>query len=74
MTAPGIDGPTEGVVLCEYCGKFHRAEYHHDGSYGEGPIYAVWAIDCPRHDLWLRPSDGTPYEVDYFTKEGLWYL
>jgi hypothetical protein len=48
VTAPeGVEAASAPVryrALCEGCGEYHPAEYHHDGQWGEGPIYAA---TCP---------------------------
>lgn len=44
-------------VDCHECGHRHPATYSHEGTHGEGPIYAVV---CPVDDL-----------TDYYTTEGL---
>lgn len=31
----------KGEMTCFQCGERHVAEYHHEGRYGEGSIYAV---------------------------------
>jgi hypothetical protein len=46
-----------GLVRCDNCGKYHAAEYSHEGKYGEGPIHAVI---CPKDNL-----------TDYYTNEVL---
>lgn len=49
-----IDGdpkaaPIEGgTVECDTCGERHPATYHHDGQFGEGPVYEV---TCTRDGL-----------------------
>lgn len=42
------------IVDCDECGEEHTATYSHEGSYGEGAIYAVVCAD------WL---------TDYYTAE-----
>lgn len=44
-------------VICNQCEQQHEAEYHHEGSFGEGPIFIVI---CERDGL-----------ADYYTTEGL---
>jgi hypothetical protein len=42
-------------VMCSTCNQLHPAEYHHEGQYGEGPIYIS---TCPSD--WL---------ADFYTLE-----
>lgn len=44
-----------GAVVCDSCGATHEATYSHEGSYGEGAIYAV-----------VCPAD---YLTDYYRAE-----
>lgn len=63
--------PDCGVATCAHCGQLHAVEYHHDGRFGEGPIYGMWSLSCSVP--WLR-DDGTAYEVEFITREALWGL
>jgi hypothetical protein len=49
-------------VGCHYCGGRHVAEYHHEGRYGEGHIYAVVCTDPVANRLGV---------IDYYTTEAL---
>lgn len=33
--------PAKIAVQCDHCPDVHEASYSHDGTYGEGPIYAA---------------------------------
>lgn len=41
MTKTWETGEIGGQVQCETCGEMHEGEYHHEGTFGEGPIFAV---------------------------------
>lgn len=34
-------GQVVGTVECQDCGQRHVAEYHHEGRFNEGPVFAV---------------------------------
>lgn len=42
-------------MRCFTCDRWHEAHYHHDGQYGEGPIFIV-----------ICEEDGL---ADYYTNE-----
>lgn len=40
--AMDTEGPvTTGRIVCDQCGQEHDATFSHEGTFGEGPIYAV---------------------------------
>lgn len=41
MTTTKNEIPAPGTVECDECGSEHRAEYSHEGDFGQGAIFAV---------------------------------
>lgn len=49
------------TALCDHCSKTHVAEYHHEGRFGEGPIFIVY---CTTMNDDLADFVTTEYLVD----------
>lgn len=40
------------AVVCHHCDQLHEATYHHEGQFGEGPIYVVVCTADDLHDFY----------------------
>ena len=70
MNAPEPTTPP-GEAFCEVCGNFHPVEYHHEGRYGQGPIFVMSSASCRMADHWRR-ADGTLYDTEFVTLGAWW--
>ena len=54
------EAPAFIYVQCDHCPWFHRADYSHEGQYGEGPIYGAICADDHLTDYYTTEAHIAP--------------